>query len=259
MSNWDSVKIMAVKVKLRLFATRLNVNCRQIMMKRPHSCASATGPHRVSSCNAVPMNQAAARPRGDGRVAATTTPATRAICYFALSATRSLIKRPLRVVRPQHFSSLAAAYDIPRLARPSCTPLFFSLSPLLTFLLPREPAPAPCPSRTNAPRRSGKSESDGISSKPLHVLPGDSLLWEKFVLLRRETQILYYKETFLNIGSECCYALCRRFLEKVSSWYSIGTATFPNACANEHRFHIFHFISFVFLQSSSEFFIQSLD
>lgn len=104
---------MAVKAKLKVFATRLNATCRQIMMKRPYSCASATGPHRVSSCNVVPMNQAAARLRGDGRVAATTTPATRAICYFALSATRSLIKRPLRVVRPQHFSSLAATYDIP--------------------------------------------------------------------------------------------------------------------------------------------------
>lgn len=127
MSDCDSVKIIAVKVKLRPFATRLNVNCLQIMMNRPRSCASATGPHRVSSCNAVPMNQAAARPRGGGRVAATTTPATRAICYFALLATRSLIKRPLRVVRPRHFSSPAATYDMPRLAATLYSTLFFSI------------------------------------------------------------------------------------------------------------------------------------
>lgn len=138
-------------MKLRLFATRLNdLNCRQIMMKSPHSCASATGPHRVSSCNAVPMNQAATRPRGDGRVAATTTPATRAICYFALSATRSLIKRPLRVVRPQYFSSPAATYDIPRLAAVLYSALFFlSISAFdLSFASRSAPTSAPCAHQT---------------------------------------------------------------------------------------------------------------
>jgi len=143
------------------------------MTKRPHSCAFATSPHRVSSCNAVPMNQAAARPRDDGRVTAPTTPAMRAICYFALSATRSLIKRPLRVVRPRHFSSPAGNIRHAATGGRAVFHSFFSPSPLLTFFLPRDPLPfcAPC-----TPRRPSKSDDDGISSKPLHGLPGDSLL-----------------------------------------------------------------------------------
>lgn len=175
---------------------RLNVSCLQIMMKRPHSCASAAGPHRISRHATRYLWIKLPRGRGGGRVAATTTPATRVICYFALSATRSLIKRPLRVVRPRHFSSPAATYDMPRLALYSN--LFFLHLHFWPFFCLATPF-SPRVSRTNAPRRPGEFESDGISSKPLHELPGDSLLWEKFVLLRREIQILFYKGTFFNM------------------------------------------------------------
>lgn len=67
---------------------------------------------------------------------------------------------------------------------------FFSI---FAFDLSFASRPAPCASHTNALRRSGKSESDGILSKPLHELAEDSLLSKKFVLLRCETQILFYK------------------------------------------------------------------
>lgn len=130
---------------------------------------------------------------------ATTTPATRAICYFALSATRSLIKRPPRRSSSAFFKSRCNIRHAATGGR-AVLHSFFPPSPLLTLLLPRDPL-SPCVPLTNASRRPGESESDGISSKPLHELPGDSLLWEKFVLLRRETQIPFYKGTFFNIGS----------------------------------------------------------
>lgn len=90
--------------------------------RAPYSCSSERrcSPHRLSSCNGGGAYESSSRAEDGGLQP---PDATRAICYFALSATRSLIKRPLLVVRPAFFKP-ATAYDMP-LRRDRCTSPFF--------------------------------------------------------------------------------------------------------------------------------------
>lgn len=127
-------------------------------------------------------------------------PTTRAICYFALSATRSLIKCPPRVVRPRHFSSPS---DNVRhtAAGGRCTPLFFVPLPLLTFLLPRDPTLSPSVPSSAYKRFKIVRWRTGFR-QTLLGLPGNSFLCEGNSPCY-ETQILFYKGAFCNIESAC--------------------------------------------------------
>jgi len=118
----------------------------------------------------------------------------RAICYFALSVTHSLIKRPPHVARPRHFSS-------PRQHTTCCDwrPLYFTLFFHLRFWAFF--CPVIHPRCTNASRRPDESENDGISSKVFRL--SRNSLWGKFASLQCEMQILFYKGMSFNIESEC--------------------------------------------------------
>lgn len=87
------------------FAAQFSINCIRIMIKRAHSCASDRPSSRLvmqRRCLWIKQSHTATEPE---RVVTTTALAMRAICYFAFSATHSLIKRPFLVVRPRHFSN----------------------------------------------------------------------------------------------------------------------------------------------------------
>lgn len=171
------------------------------MIKRPHSCASDRPSSRLVMQRGTYESKQPRDAKGTGvDDGATTTPsplfssflpATRAICYFALSATRSLIKCPPRVSFVHGiFQAQATTYDMPRLA--AAVLHFFPPSPLFwPFSWSREPPP-PLLSHSILSLRlasrtalriqtfqdgpDDESESDGISSKVTLGLPGNSLL-----------------------------------------------------------------------------------
>lgn len=125
------------------------------------------------------------------------SPTTRAICYFTLSATRSLIKCPPRVSFVRGiFQAQATTYDMPRLA---AAVLHFFQLPSPTFDLSF--ASRPINLQPSAPRIALRIQTfqDGPTANPramgfrkrLLVLSGNSLLCErKFVSLRSANTVL---------------------------------------------------------------------
>lgn len=100
------------------------------MIKGPYSCSSerGCGPHRLSSCNGSAYESS--NPVEDGELQP--PDAARAICYFALSATRSLIKRPT----PSSSSSFARHFSSPR----QHTTCRLAAAVLQLFFHPRPPS-----------------------------------------------------------------------------------------------------------------------
>lgn len=93
-------------MKLKPHAMRLSINCLRIMIKRLHSCAFDRPSSRlVMQRGTYESSGRAAGERGKGWRRLQPPLRARAICYFALSVTHSLIKRPPLVARPRHFSS----------------------------------------------------------------------------------------------------------------------------------------------------------
>lgn len=235
MSDWYSVKIIVVKEKLGLFAMRLNINCLQIMMKGPHS--------RAHPRLALIASRHATRylwiklPRGHeagGRVA---TPATRAICYFALSATRSLIKRPLRVVRPRHFSSGNVRHAATDGGRAVGTRLFFSPTSLSMFLLPRDSLCVwTLQDGLVNPRATGFRQSHSTSFREIRFFERNLSCYDvklRYCFTRKYSSIL---DSYLVL----CIA---RTYKKNRSSCNIRSRPISNAYKNEHCFSHSCFIS----------------
>lgn len=140
----------------------------------------------------------------------------RAICYFALSATRSLIKRPPRRSSSAFFKSRGNIRHAATGGR-AVLHSFFPPSPLLTLLLPRDPL-SPCVPRTKASRRRIRERRDFVKATPRASRRFASLREICLATTRNSNTVLQGNvlQYWISSRFERCYAL-RRYIEKVSS------------------------------------------
>lgn len=128
------------------------------MMKGPHSCASATGPHRVSSCNAAPMNQAAARPRGEREGGGSYNPRYARYLLFCSFGDAFINQTPSpRRSSSAFFKPCGNTRHAATGGRAVLRSFFLHLRFRPFFCLV-----TPCAPRTNAPRRSGNPKATGF-------------------------------------------------------------------------------------------------
>jgi len=122
--------------------------------------------------------------------------------------------------------------------RPCCIPLFFFPSPLLTFLLPRDPLPFCARTLRDGlanPTTTGFRQSHSMGFQEIRFFERNLSCYDaklKYCFTRECSPIL---DPYSNV--------MHRHIEKASSWYWFGRLIFK-ACENTCKHRVFTFVLF---------------